>query len=91
MKLLAEVATDVASVIISQKADKIARLNRIQALMSGINTLIVQATAASSSASSDRGGGRVPDRLDRRRRRRRDEIVPVASAGADPDFLTLIA
>jgi diguanylate cyclase (GGDEF)-like protein/PAS domain S-box-containing protein len=95
MKLLTELAGNIAFAIDHiDKQEKVTRLTRVHAMLSGINTLVVRVRdrdelfreACRIAVEHGRFKMAWIGLVDRSAMK----IVPIASAGADPEFLTLI-
>jgi len=95
MKLLNEVAGNIAFALEHiEKEEKVQRMTRVQAVLSGINTLIVRVHdrdelyREACRVAVEHGKFRMAwiGVVDRSAMK----IVPVASAGAEPEFLTLV-
>ena len=95
MKLLTELAGNIAFAIDHiDKEEKVGRLTRVHAMLSGINTLVVRVRdrdelfreACRIAVEHGRFKMAWIGLVDRSAMK----IVPIASAGADPEFLTLI-
>jgi diguanylate cyclase (GGDEF)-like protein/PAS domain S-box-containing protein len=95
MKLLTELAGNIAFAIDHiDKQEKVTRLTRVHAMLSGINTLVVRVRDRDELF---REACRIAVEHGRFKKawiglvdRSAMKIVPIASAGADPEFLTLI-